>query len=686
MAINYNRIHQRSGGATSNAQLTALLAALMSGAPGQVLTSQAAAPGYDWQAPTGTTTAATEALAGLIEIATQAEVSAGTDDARAVTPLKLKAIIDALNAAAIETTAIPGLAGGAASDVQTVLADIAAQLTALESVTGNNVGTAPTNAALEAITTDPADSSALEAGDFVFFPNASTDNGQTRPAGIYVYDGTGWPLTPALALPTLNIGAATDAAQGLVELATNAEVATGTDTTRAVTPAGLASLIATDALRGLVELATDAEAIAGTSTTHAITPANLAAVLATLGPHTIEETLFVANANLTVAPVDADLANPATTLRVVKIDDVTDSKVYWSRAAAPGVFTIAASTDDSIDTSYYDIEAADGDPLNVIPTVGNPTVADVVSGSVARRTFVPSGRVEVFTHDGLAWIADYVVDPTDDDAPEILPLATFPTAVQAFTPSVHGTLIRMRHAQAYTVTRTNDADAGTDPSVEVPAPTTDAWVTINYPTAPSEYFEWDGAAWVPNTTGATSPGRWDTNMPSLAAGERVTYYADVGPDFASATGYSVGIGGDNVADPDKSIRINLPAGSTLQGSAQANEYAELTQVGESITIIGLGNDDYVYENHPPLVQLDSSSVTPATDWVRENLTATAGQQNYTLASALTPQQVARMSLSITGDGGGLQYGPDYTVAGSTLTLSTPLAASVLANDNIQVTY
>ena len=341
------------------------------------------------------------------------------------------------------------------------------------------------------------------------------------------------------------------------------------------------------------------------------------------GVGSIEETLFVTNANLTVAPVDADLANPATTLRVVKIDDVTDSVVYWERAAAPGVFTITASTDDSIDTAYFDIEAADGDPLNVLPTVAE-TAAAVIAGSVARKVFLPSGRVEVFTHDGLAWIADYVVDSTDDDAPEILPLTTFPTAIQAFTPSVHGTLIRMRHAQTYTVTRTNDADAGTDPSVEVPAPTTDAWVTINYPTAASEYYEWDGAAWVPNTTGATSPGRWDTNMPSLAAGEKVTYYADVGPDFANATGYSVGIGGDNVADPDKSIRINLPAGSTLQGSAQANEYAELTQVGESITIIGLGNDDYLYENHPPLVQLDSSSATPA-----ENLQQTVDLGNTT---------------------------------------------------------
>lgn len=66
--------------------------------------------------------------------------------------------------------------------------------------------------------------------------------------------------------------------QGIVELATSAETIAGTDTDRAVTPAGLVTLTATDARRGLVELATAAEARAGTDTTRAITPATLRAV------------------------------------------------------------------------------------------------------------------------------------------------------------------------------------------------------------------------------------------------------------------------------------------------------------------------------------------------------------------------------------------------------------------------
>lgn len=71
--------------------------------------------------------------------------------------------------------------------------------------------------------------------------------------------------------------AASETVAGIIELATSAEVQAGADTTRAVTPAGLASLTSTDTRRGLVELATTAETTAGTDTTRAVTPGGLAA-------------------------------------------------------------------------------------------------------------------------------------------------------------------------------------------------------------------------------------------------------------------------------------------------------------------------------------------------------------------------------------------------------------------------
>ena len=68
---------------------------------------------------------------------------------------------------------------------------------------------------------------------------------------------------------------------GIVQLATNTEVADGTDTQRAVTPAGLASkpaIAASTTLAGVVELATNSEVATGTDATRAITPAGLASL------------------------------------------------------------------------------------------------------------------------------------------------------------------------------------------------------------------------------------------------------------------------------------------------------------------------------------------------------------------------------------------------------------------------
>lgn len=66
---------------------------------------------------------------------------------------------------------------------------------------------------------------------------------------------------------------ATETVMGVAELATSAEVQTGTDAERIVTPAGLSSRTATATRTGIVELATDAEGQTGTDTTRAVTPA-----------------------------------------------------------------------------------------------------------------------------------------------------------------------------------------------------------------------------------------------------------------------------------------------------------------------------------------------------------------------------------------------------------------------------
>lgn len=64
--------------------------------------------------------------------------------------------------------------------------------------------------------------------------------------------------------------------------ATNAELVTGTETEKAVTPANVTALTASATQAGIIELATSAEVIAQADTARAVTPAGLAAMLANL--------------------------------------------------------------------------------------------------------------------------------------------------------------------------------------------------------------------------------------------------------------------------------------------------------------------------------------------------------------------------------------------------------------------
>jgi hypothetical protein len=77
------------------------------------------------------------------------------------------------------------------------------------------------------------------------------------------------------------LSASTSTAQGIVELATDAETTTGTDTTRATTPANVKAAIdartASETAQGIVELATTTEASTGSDTTRAVTAAGVAA-------------------------------------------------------------------------------------------------------------------------------------------------------------------------------------------------------------------------------------------------------------------------------------------------------------------------------------------------------------------------------------------------------------------------
>lgn len=83
------------------------------------------------------------------------------------------------------------------------------------------------------------------------------------------------PDSVAVGNTNFQLNSATTTKQGIVELATAAEVVAGTDGFRAVTPSALTARTATTGRTGLVELATTAETQAGKDTERAVTPAGL---------------------------------------------------------------------------------------------------------------------------------------------------------------------------------------------------------------------------------------------------------------------------------------------------------------------------------------------------------------------------------------------------------------------------
>lgn len=78
-----------------------------------------------------------------------------------------------------------------------------------------------------------------------------------------------------------SVADADETTKGKIEIATSSEVQTGTDNTRAVTPAGLQACTATTTRAGVVELATTAEADLGADSDRATTPEGVASYVLT---------------------------------------------------------------------------------------------------------------------------------------------------------------------------------------------------------------------------------------------------------------------------------------------------------------------------------------------------------------------------------------------------------------------
>ena len=205
---------------------------------------------------------ATADAVGLIELASAAEATAGTNEVNAMTP---KLVADLLPADASESVrGIVELANDAEADAGTdservmTPEQVKRRIDAIPRATGTQVG-------------------------------------QTRLSTLAEAQGLSDATTAISPLRLRNVirggvGNATETQRGTLEIASSAEATTGSDNTKAITPLRLKERLdavtgdASHTAKGLVELATNAETNTGTDATRAVTPAGLEAKL----PHKVQ--------------------------------------------------------------------------------------------------------------------------------------------------------------------------------------------------------------------------------------------------------------------------------------------------------------------------------------------------------------------------------------------------------------
>ena len=226
---------------------------------------------------------ATESRTGLVELATTAEAAAGTDTSRAVTPAGVKAAVNKGNAATATTLATARTINGTSfnGSVNITTANWGTARTLTIGATGKSVnGSANVAWTIAEILPTGTSGQVLKHNGTTWV--AGTDNNTTYSTMSASEANTGTAtaarvITAAVLKGAIDtfVPAASSATSGKVALATNAEAQAGTDASKAVTPAALAARTATKSRTGLVELATNAEVAAGTDTARAVTPAGL---------------------------------------------------------------------------------------------------------------------------------------------------------------------------------------------------------------------------------------------------------------------------------------------------------------------------------------------------------------------------------------------------------------------------
>src|SRR3990172_5612904 len=322
----------------------------------------------NWVPSTVISPPATESIAGVAEIATQAETNAGFDDGRIVSPLKLnvwlsgKSINDLsdvntvapppnINDALIWNGGswVPGATTvPAASETVAGIIRISTQA---EAIAGTNNNTSITPLKFRQAFAVMSINALVDVDTATALPSTND---------VLSWNGANWiPVTLAPVLPP----AASETVSGIAELATQAEVSTGTDDLRIVTPLKLANRVASTTQTGLIEIATQPETDAGTDDAQEITPLKLTQRAATqtlsgvIAIATQVETDTGANDSKAITPakltsfIGSRSINVLVDVDTVTVPPVGGNVLQWNGANwIPAQTTIAAATETVLGT------------------------------------------------------------------------------------------------------------------------------------------------------------------------------------------------------------------------------------------------------------------------------------------------------------------------------------------------
>ena len=313
---------------------------------------------------TFTNPAANQANAGVVAIASDDEVLAGTDTQKVVTPASLaKRTATATRIGLVElATNTEGTTGTDATRAMTPAATKAAidarAATSTDTISGTSSTLYITPAALKTLTSTTARAGLIEIATEAEAV-AGTDAARA--------------VTPATLKAVVDAAtpAASETVSGLVELATDDEVIAGTDTTRAVTPAGLSARTATANVAGVVRLATATQGTAGTSASLAMTPYSSKALVDSYAA-TADQTVAGSSSTLYVTPAGLkSLTGNASRAGLLALATTTE--------AAAGSNNTKAVTPLGVKAAFHDVDITSvGDIVN---TNGNGNISLYPSGN-----------------------------------------------------------------------------------------------------------------------------------------------------------------------------------------------------------------------------------------------------------------------------------------------------------------